>query len=153
MVETIKPKSVIRFGLKRLYPGKHNDAARILDISANRYKIEDCFRVLKTDFEARPAYVSNHNHIIGHFITCYTALLVYRLLEAKLEQTGHHFTIDQILDTLKAMNVMNFQDTFYASAYSESQVSTAFNDVFDLGLNRKFYQPKELNKKLKEILK
>ena len=136
-----------------LDPRKHNDAARILDISANRYKIEDCFRVLKTNFEARPAYVSNHNHIIGHFITCYTALLVYRLLEAKLEQTGHHFTIDQILDTLKAMNVMNFQDTFYAATYDCGEVCTALNAAFGLGLDRKYYEPKALNKKLKKILK
>ena len=136
-----------------LDPRKHNDAARILDISANRYKIEDCFRVLKTNFEARPAYVSNHNHIIGHFITCYTALLVYRLLEAKLEQTGHHFTIDQILDTLKAMNVMNFQDTFYAATYDCGEVCTALNAAFGLGLDRKYYEPKALNKKLKKLLK
>jgi hypothetical protein len=61
-------------------------------------------------------------NIIGHFITCYTALLVYRLLEMKLEQTGSHFTTNQIIDTLKAMNVMNFQDTFYASAFTESDV-------------------------------
>ena len=136
-----------------LDPRKHNDASQILDISANRYKIEDCFRVLKTNFEARPAYVSNHNHIIGHFITCYTALLVYRLLEAKLEQTGHHFTIDQILDTLKAMNVMNFQDTFYAATYDCGEVCTALNAAFGLGLDRKYYEPKALNKKLKKILK
>lgn len=109
--------------------------------------------MLKTNFEARPAYVSNHNHIIGHFITCYTALLVYRLLEAKLEQTGHHFTIDQILDTLKAMNVMNFQDTFYAATYDCGEVCTALNAAFGLGLDRKYYEPKALNKKLKKILK
>ena len=99
---------------------KHEDAVKILEISANRYKIEDCFRILKTNFSSRPAYVSQRNHIIGHFITCYTALLVYRLLEMKLEQTGSHFTTNQVIDTLKAMNVMNFQDTFYASAFTES---------------------------------
>ena len=132
---------------------KHEDAVRILDISAGRNKIEDCFRVLKTNFSARPAYVSGRNHIIGHFITCYTALLVYRLLETKLDQTGTHFTTDQILETLKVMNVMNFQDTFYASAYTESEVGIALNAAFDLGLNKKYYQPKDLNKKLKNILK
>jgi len=132
---------------------KHEDAVKILDISAGRNKIEDCFRVLKTNFSARPAYVSEHNHIIGHFITCYTALLVYRLLETKLNQTGTHFTTDQILETLKVMNVMNFQDTFYASAYTESEVGIALNAAFDLGLNKKYYKPKDLNKKLKNILK
>ena len=131
----------------------HEDVVKILEISAGRNKIEDCFRVLKTNFSARPAYVSERNHIIGHFITCYTALLVYRLLESKLDQTGTHFTTDQVLETLKVMNVMNFQDTFYASAYTESDVGIALNAAFDLGLNKKYYQPKDLNKKLKNILK
>ena len=132
---------------------KHEEAVKILKISAGRNKIEDCFRVLKTNFSARPVYVSKRNHIIGHFITCYTALLVYRLLETKLDQTGTHFTTDQILETLKVMNVMNFQDTFYASAYTESEVGIALNAAFDLELNKKYYRPKDLNKKLKEILK
>ena len=132
---------------------KHEDASRIIDISAGRNKIEDCFRVLKTNFSARPAYVSEHNHIIGHFITCYTALLVYRLLETKLNQAGTHFTTNQILETLKVMNVMNFQDAFYAAAYTESDVGIALNAAFDLGLNKKYYEPKELNRKLKNILK
>ncbi len=132
---------------------KHEDAVKILEISANRYKIEDCFRILKTNFSSRPAYVSQRNHIIGHFITCYTALLVYRLLEMKLEQTGSHFTTNQVIDTLKAMNVMNFQDTFYASAFTESDVSIALNAAFNLGLNKKYHRPKDLNKKLKKILK
>ena len=132
---------------------KHEDASRIIDISAGRNKIEDCFRVLKTNFSARPAYVSDHNHIIGHFITCYTALLVYRLLETKLAQYGKHFTTEQILNTLKVMNVMNFQDAFYASAFTDSDVSTALNAVFELGLNKKYHHPKELNKKLKNLLK
>ena len=132
---------------------KHEDASRILDISAGRNKIEDCFRILKTNFSARPAYVSERNHIIGHFITCYTALLVYRLLESKLDQYGTHFTTEQILDTLKVMNVMNFQDTFYASTFTESDVSTALNAVFELGLNKKYHQPKDLTKKLKKLLK
>ena len=105
---------------------------------------------MKTNFSARTAYVSERNHIIGHFITCYTALLIYRLLEKKLDQEQTHFTTKQILDTLK---VMNFQDTFYASAYTESEVGIALNAAFDLGLNKKYYKPKELNKKLKNILK
>ncbi|MDO5434982.1 MAG: hypothetical protein Q4G19_01275 [Clostridia bacterium] len=119
----------------------------------NKFLRYVCFRVLKTNFSARPAYVSERNHIIGHFITCYTALLVFRLLETKLDQYGTHFTTEQILDTLKTMNVQNFQDTFYASAFTESDVSIALNAVFELGLSKKYHQPKDLNKKLKKLLK
>ena len=82
---------------------------------------------------------------------CYTALLIYRLLENKLDRYGTHFTTDDILDTLKNMNVINMQDLFYTAAYTGSEVCTALNGLFDLGLDKKYYQPKELNKKIKKI--
>ena len=129
-----------------------DDVKTILNISDNRYKIEDCFRILKTNFGSRPVFHRNRTRIIAHFMTCYTALLVYRLLENKLDLYGTHFTTDNILDTLRNMNVINIMDSFYASTYKASQVCTALNGLFDLGLDKKYYQPKALNKKLKNIL-
>jgi transposase len=128
-----------------------DDAKSILAVNSKRYKIEDCFRVLKTNFNARPVYHRNRNRIIAHFMVCYTALLIYRLLENKLDQYGTHFTTDNILNTLRNMNVMNTQDAFYTATYTGSQVCTALNGIFDLGLDKKFYLPKELNKKIKKI--
>jgi nitrogen fixation/metabolism regulation signal transduction histidine kinase len=129
-----------------------DDVKAILKISDNRYKIEDCFRVLKTNFEARPVFHRNRKRIIAHFMICYTALLIYRLLESKLDQYGSHFTTDNILDTLRSMSVVNIKDTLYAAAYKASSVCSALNGVFHLGLDKKYYQPKELNKKLRRIL-
>jgi transposase len=129
-----------------------DDAKAILNINSQRYKIEDCFRILKTSFSARPVYHSKKNRIIAHFMVCYTALLIYRLLECKLDQYGTHFTTDNILDTLKNMNVSNTQDMYYTAAYRGSQVCTALNGLYGLGLDKKYYQPKELNKKIKKIL-
>lgn len=123
----------------------------ILAVNSKRYKIEDCFRVLKTNFNARPVYHRNRKRIIAHFLICYTALLIYRLLETKLDRYGTHFSAKNILETLQNMNVVNIQGLFYSSAFTESQVSIALNGVFDLGLNKKHYQPKELNRKLKTI--
>lgn len=130
-----------------------DDAKTIIGINSRRYKIEDCFRILKTNFSARPVYHRNRNRIIAHFMICYTALLIYRLLENKLDTYGTHFTTEEILKTLQNMGVVNMQDMFYASIYTSSDVCTAINGVFDLGLDKKYYQPKELNKKLKKILK
>lgn len=127
------------------------DAKSILAINSKRYKIEDCFRVLKTNFNARPVYHRNRNRIIAHFMVCYTALLIYRLLENKLDQYGTHFTTDDILETLRNMNVMNTQDAFYTATYTGSQVCTTLNGIFDLGLDKKYYLPKELNKKIKKV--
>lgn len=130
-----------------------DDAKTILDINSNRYKIEDCFRILKTNFNARPVYHRNRTRIIAHFVICYTALLIYRLLENRLDQYGTHFTTENILNTLKNMNVTNTQDAFYTAAYTGSQVCTSLNGIFNLGLDKKYYLPKELNKKIRKISK
>lgn len=128
-----------------------DDAKSIIEISSKRHKIEDCFRVLKTNFEARPVHHYKRERIIAHFMICYTALLIYRLLEAKLDEYGTHFTIDNILETLRNMEVTNVGDMYYQSLYNGSQVCTALNAVFGLGLDKKHYLPKELNKKIKNI--
>jgi len=129
-----------------------DDAKAILEINSKRYKIEDCFRVLKTNLGARPVYHWTRNRIIAHFMICYTALLIYRLLENKLDQYGTHFTTDNTLETLRNMNVQNSEDAFFAAVYKGSEVCTALNGVFDLGLDKKYYLIKELNKKIKKIL-
>jgi transposase len=126
-----------------------DDINEIIKISSARYKIEDCFRVLKTNFNARPVYHNKPKRIIAHFMVCYTALLIYRLLEKKLDLYGTHFTTENILETLRNMNVLNTQDSIYTSAYKGSDVCSSLNGVFGLGLDMKSYLPKDLNKKLK----
>ena len=64
----------------------------IVLINSQRYKIEDCFRILKTNFDARPVYHRLDPRIVAHFMICYTALLIYRLLEVKLKEKGYNFT-------------------------------------------------------------
>lgn len=128
-----------------------DEAKEIIKISSNRYKIEDCFRVMKTNLSARPVFHQKRERIVAHFMICYTALLLYRLLEKKLNSHGAHFTIEKIIETLNNMEVANIEDLCYMSTYSNSQVCVALNTVFDLGLDKKYYQPKELNKKIKKI--
>ena len=131
-----------------------DDSAKdIIEISANRYKIEDCFRVMKTNFSARPVYHQKRDRIIAHFMICYTALLIYRILEKKLNLNNTHFTIDNVIETINNMEVANVEDMCYMSTYTNSLVCTALNAVSGLGLDKKYYQPKELNKKIKKILK
>ena len=130
-----------------------DDVKSILAINSKRYKIEDCFRVLKTNFRSRPIYHRNPKRIIAHFMICYTALLIYRLLENKLDQYGTHFTTENILGTLKNMNVSNVQDMYYMATYTGSEVCTALNGIYALGLDKKYYNPKALNKKNIKISK
>jgi transposase len=130
-----------------------DDAKTVLGINSKRCKIEDCFRVLKTNFRARPIYHRNRERIVAHFMICYTALLVYRLLENKLIQYGSSFTIENIIGTLRNMNVANVQDMYYMSTYTGSEVCAALNGIYGLGLDKKYYQPKSLNKIIKNISK
>ena len=123
----------------------------IIAIQANRYKIEDCFRVLKTNFSSRPVYHYKKERIRAHFLICYTALLIYRLLEVKLDRSGKHFTVNQIIDTIKNMNVLEIDKTLYRACYTGSNVLDAFEYLFNLGLDRKNYLPTTLNKKLKKF--
>ena len=118
----------------------------VLDIQSRRYKIEDCFRVLKTNFSSRPVYHRKENRINAHFLICYTALLIYRLLEVKLDRNKTHFTTEQIIETLQNMNVVNCSDMYYQACYTGSDVLDSLEQLFDLKLNRKYYQPKALNK-------
>lgn len=118
----------------------------VLDIQSRRYKIEDCFRVLKTNFISRPVYHHKENRIKAHFLICYTALLIYRLLEVKLDRNKTHFTAEQIIETLQNMNVVNCSDMYYQACYTGSDVLDSLEQLFDLKLNRKYYQPKTLNK-------
>ncbi len=128
-------------------------AKEILSINSKRYKIEDCFRVLKTNFNARPVYHQKKPRIIAHFMVCYTALLIYRLLEAQLEAKGNHFTTENILETLRNMNVSNNQDLFYKAVFRGSKVCTALNELYSLGLDKKYYLPKDLNKLARTLAK
>lgn len=130
------------------------DAAKdILAISHKRYQIEECFRIMKTNFSSRPVNHRLPNRITAHFMICYTALLVYRLLEVSLEDQGIHITPDHMIHTLKNMNVANIHDVEYMALYHGSKSLDAFTQLTDLQLDRKHYQPKDLNKKIKNILK
>lgn len=130
-----------------------DSAKSILEISSNRYKIEDCFRIMKTNLSAHPVYHQKPRRIIAHFMICYTALLIYRLLETKINRYGTHVTIDNVIETLNNMEVANIEDLCYMSTYDNSQTCTVLNGIFDLGLDKKYYRPKDLNKKIKKISK
>lgn len=130
-----------------------DEAKDILNISHNRYKIEDCFRVMKTNFEARPVYHRKAERIRAHFLICYTALLIYRLMECRLDDQEMHVTTNQLIETLKNMNVVNVHDLYYMSVYQGSRTLSALEKDMPLLLDRKYYQPKDLTKIIKKLTK
>lgn len=131
-----------------------DDSAKdILAVAQNRYKIEDCFRIMKTNFDARPVFLRKPERIRAHFLICYTALLIYRLMECKLDDNLTHVTTSNLIKTLRNMNVVNMDDMYYKSIYSGSQALDVLERCFELQLNRKYYRPSDLNKIVKKISK
>lgn len=123
-----------------------DSAKDILSIAKKRYKIEDCFRIMKTNFDARPVYLRKTERIRAHFLICYTSLLIYRLIECKLDDNSTHVTTSNLIKTLQNMNVINIDDMYYKSNYTGSQALNALEKCFELQLNRKYYKPSDLNK-------
>ena len=131
-----------------------DDSAKdILAVAQNRYKIEDCFRIMKTNFDTRPVFLRKPERIRAHFLICYTALLIYRLMECKLDDNLTHVTTSNLIKTLRNMNVVNMDDMYYKSIYSGSQALDALEKCFELQLNRKYYRPSDLNKIVKKFSK
>ena len=118
----------------------------ILDISSKRYRIEECFRITKNDFVSRPYYHRLKERIIAHFMLCYTALLIYRLLEVQLDRNGTHFTTRQIIETLKNMNVTDFDGFIYKSLYTDSRTLQAIMKIYPLKLDHQYYLKTTLDK-------
>lgn len=101
--------------------------SNIIQANKRRWEIEECFRIMKTDFEARPVYLNRQDRILAHFITCFIALIVYRYLEKKLD---HQYTIDQILPTLQEMDFMKYEGKGYQPIYTRTELTDALHTAF-----------------------
>lgn len=126
-----------------------DNVSNILKVSEGRWQIEECFRIMKTDFSARPVYLQNENRIKAHFLVCFLALLLYRLLEKKL---GYQYTCEEILDTLKAMNFAEIQEQGFMPLYKREKITDALHEVCGFRTDYQFItkrQMKTIQKKSK----
>ena len=126
----------------------------VLAIMANRNKIEEDFRIMKTNFDARPVYHRLPNRITAHFMICYTALLVHRLLEKMLDDSGpEHFTANNVIETIRNISVASTDYRFYSSLYTGSRILTALQNVTDLQLDSRYYRPNALDRMINKLTK
>lgn len=100
---------------------------RVIKVNRRRWEIEECFRIMKTDFEARPVYVKRQDRILAHFITCFIALIVYRYLEKKLDGK---YTISQIVPTLQEMDFLKYEGKGYQPVYTRTPLTDALHEAF-----------------------
>ena len=98
----------------------------ILEINHGRWEIEESFRIMKDDFRSRPAYLSRSDRIKAHFMTCFIALLVYRILEKKL---GEKFTCEEILAALRGMRVTKAKEVGYVPSYTRTALTDALHEM------------------------
>ena len=112
------------YGITTNLNGKVED---ILKISKNRWEIEESFRILKTDFDSGTVHLSREDRIKAHFLTCFISLLIYRILENKLD---YKYTNTQIIEKLKEMNMYEEKGTRYSPAYTRTDLTDDLHEVF-----------------------
>lgn len=104
-----------------------DDASEIIKVNHRRWEIEECFRIMKSEFKARPVYLSNDDRIKAHFITCFISLIIFRLLEKKLEE---RFTCHEIISELRSMNFLEVKGEGYVPIYTRTDFTDALHEVF-----------------------
>ena len=126
-----------------------DDVNDILKVSEGRWQIEECFRIMKTDFSARPVYLQDENRIKAHFLICFLALLSYRVLEKKLD---YKYTCEEILDTLKTMNFAEIQEQGFVPLYKRLKITDDLHEACSFRTDYQFItksQMKTIQKKSK----
>jgi len=104
-----------------------DDASEIIKINQRRWEIEECFRIMKSEFKARPVYLKNDDRIEAHFITCFISLIIYRLLEKRLKE---EFTCREIISGLRDMEFFEIKGEGYVPTYTRSDFTDALHDTF-----------------------
>lgn len=112
-------------GFYAVYTNLDDSPAEIARINRDRWEIEESFRIMKSEFEARPVYLQRDDWIKAHFLTCFIALMVYRILEKQLKES---FTCDDIIRTLRNMDMRSVGDEGYIPCYTRTRITEALHE-------------------------
>lgn len=126
-----------------------DDVKDILKVSEGRWEIEECFRIMKTDFEARPVFLHDDIRIKAHFLICFLALVIYRYLERDLKNA---FSCETILAKLRAMNFADIQEQGFIPLYTRDKLTDTLHNICGFETDYKFItkrQMKNIQKKSK----
>lgn len=123
-----------------------DDISEIIKINKRRWEIEESFRILKTDFKARPVYLKRDDRIKAHFTTCFLSLLIYRILEHTLNE---EYTSEKIITTLREMNVRNLEGIGYIPTYTRTEITDILHEKFNFRTDNEIILPKDIKKILK----
>lgn len=104
-----------------------DDTSAIIKINKKRWEIEECFRIMKSEFKARPVHLSRDDRIQAHFMTCFIALIIYRLLEKRL---GGKYTCHEILSKLREMNFYHIPGEGYIPTFTRTDFTDDLHEAF-----------------------
>lgn len=113
--------------------------ADIAKINHDRWEIEESFRIMKSEFEARPVYLQRDDRIEAHFLTCFIALMIYRILEKEL---GEKFTCQEIIETLRHMEMRKVSDQGYIPCYTRTELTDALHTNAEFRTDYELTTPK-----------
>lgn len=105
-----------------------NDLSLIINANKQRWEIEENFEIMKSELKTRPIYVSKEEAINGHLLTCFIALLIYRIMEKKYLK--EKFTSDEIIDTLRTLNVTHIKGSNYIPSFKRTKITDEFSNIF-----------------------
>ena len=137
-------------GLYAVCTNLEDDAIAITKINRNRWKIEECFRLLKSDFKARPVYLSRDDRIRAHFTTCFLSLTVYRYLEQRLKGD---FTSTDIITQLRNMNFYLVPGEGYIPTYTRTDFTDALHDTFGFRTDYEIVTTRQMKKIFRDTKK
>ena len=126
-----------------------DDIGTILKVSKGRWEIEESFRIMKSDFKSRPVELQREDRITAHFLTCYIALMIYRILEKKLNNA---YTTSQILECLRNMDMLEQKGLGFEPIYERTNLTDCLHDVFKFNTDYEIVSYKKIKKILKSIL-
>src|SRR5690625_4789000 len=122
----------------------------IIKINKGRWEIEETFRILKSEFKARPVHLQRETRIKAHFLTCFLSLLIFRILEKKLD---NHFTYPELVSTLKDMKMKEIDGEGYIPAYTRTEVTDALHDIFGFRTDYEIVIQKNMRNIIKQTKK
>ncbi|MBS4457057.1 IS1634 family transposase [Tuanshanicoccus lijuaniae] len=119
----------------------------IVGINKQRWEIEECFRILKTEFKSRPVYLSRENRIRAHFLTCFLSLLVYRILEQRMKD----YTVSEIIQTLRGMRIAKIAEEAFVPQYTRTEITDKLHEISGFRTDYEFIEKKSLKKIERQI--
>lgn len=127
-----------------------DDVSEIIKVNHRRWEIEECFRIMKSEFRARPVYLKNKDRIEAHFITCFISLIIYRLLEKRLNE---EFTCSEIVSGLRNMEFFEIKGEGYVPTYTRTDFTDALHDAFGFRTDYQIVSTQNMKKIFKEVRK